>query len=48
MEPLIDVRIKEWVDKISEKFAKTGDKFDFAPWAVYMAYDVISEVGFGE
>ena len=22
-------------------------EFDFAPWAVYMAYDIISEIGFG-
>ncbi|CAD0049001.1 unnamed protein product [Aureobasidium pullulans] len=28
-------------------YRHTGKKFDFAPWAVYMAYDVISEVGFG-
>lgn len=47
MEPLIDNRIQEWVDKLEDKFAATGDKFDFAPWAVFMAYDVISEVGFG-
>lgn len=47
MEPLIDNRIEAWIDKLQEKFATTNDKFDFAPWAVYMAYDVISEVGFG-
>ncbi|OJD34914.1 cytochrome p450 oxidoreductase [Diplodia corticola] len=47
MEPLIDARMKEWVSKIDRTFARTGDKFDFAPWAVYMAYDIISEVGFG-
>lgn len=34
MEPLIDARIKQWNAKLNEKFAKTGEKFDFAPWAV--------------
>ncbi|KAJ0114140.1 hypothetical protein J7T55_007974 [Diaporthe amygdali] len=50
MEPLIDARIGEWMDRLEELFIKRepGVKFDFAPWAVYMAYDVISEVGFGE
>jgi len=47
MEPLVDARMNDWVAKIDELFAKTGEKFDFAPWAVYMAYDIISEVGFG-
>ncbi|ORY64953.1 flavonoid 3',5'-hydroxylase [Pseudomassariella vexata] len=47
MEPLIDMRIGEWIMKLDTNFAKTGAKFDFAPWAVYMAYDIISEVGFG-
>ena len=47
MEPLVDARMHDWIDKIDELFAKTGEKFDFAPWAVYMAYDIISEVGFG-
>lgn len=50
MEPLIDARITEWMERLDELFIKRepGAKFDFAPWAVYMAYDVISEVGFGE
>ncbi|KAF2458809.1 flavonoid 3',5'-hydroxylase [Lineolata rhizophorae] len=47
MEPLIDARMAEWIHKLESKFASSGDKFDFAPWAVYMAYDIISEVGFG-
>ncbi|MCJ1405623.1 hypothetical protein MMC11_008851 [Xylographa trunciseda] len=47
MEPLVDARICEWIDRIDELFAKTGNKFDFCPWAVFMAYDIISEVGFG-
>ncbi|KAI1846099.1 hypothetical protein JX266_007908 [Neoarthrinium moseri] len=47
MEPLIDSNIGKWIEKLDTLFAKSGEKFDFSPWAVYMAYDVISEVGFG-
>jgi hypothetical protein len=47
MEPLIDTRIVEWVEALENRFAKTDARFDFAPWAVFMAYDIISEVGFG-
>lgn len=36
MEPLVDTRITDWLNKVDELFAKTGEKFDFAPWAVYM------------
>jgi len=47
MEPLIDLRINDWIDELTTRFAKPGAVMDFAPWAVFMAYDVISEVGFG-
>ncbi|KAJ6120868.1 hypothetical protein N7523_005148 [Penicillium sp. IBT 18751x] len=47
MEPLIDARIREWSSKLDQTFVKTGEPFDFAWWAVYMAYDIISEIGFG-
>ncbi|CAG9973281.1 unnamed protein product [Clonostachys byssicola] len=47
MEPLIDEQVQRWIAKLEEKFAGTQETFDFAPWAVYMAYDVISSVGFG-
>ncbi|GAQ05924.1 hypothetical protein ALT_3245 [Aspergillus lentulus] len=47
MEPLIDIRIQHWIDKLNERFAQTGEIFDFSWWAVYMAYDIISEIGFG-
>ncbi|KAJ5682561.1 hypothetical protein N7462_005726 [Penicillium macrosclerotiorum] len=47
MEQLVDMRIEEWNTKLDETFAKTGKPFDFAWWAVYMAYDIISEIGFG-
>ncbi|KAF2639602.1 flavonoid 3',5'-hydroxylase [Massarina eburnea CBS 473.64] len=48
MEPLVDKNISNWITKLDARFATSGQKFDFSPWAVYMAYDVISEVGFGE
>ena len=47
MEPLIDENMRKWIKTIDERFARTGVSFDFAPWAVFMAYDIISEVGFG-
>ncbi|RYP80341.1 hypothetical protein DL769_002521 [Monosporascus sp. CRB-8-3] len=47
MEPLIDEQIQCWISKLDELFASGHQKFDFSPWAVYMAYDVISSVGFG-
>lgn len=47
MEPLIDARINDWIAKLDERFAQTGAQMDFAPWAVFVAYDIISEVGFG-
>lgn len=48
MEPLIDELISEWVSKLDDTFARPGKKFDFAPWAAYMAYDIISAAGFGQ
>ncbi|KAI0845509.1 flavonoid 3',5'-hydroxylase [Daldinia vernicosa] len=48
MEPLVDAIVRKWLEKLDHRFAATGEKFDFAPWAVYMAYDIISEIGFGE
>lgn len=48
MEPLIDHRISDWIEQLDERFAKTGKQMDFAPWAVFVAYDIISEVGFGK
>ncbi|KAI2790843.1 hypothetical protein POX_c03694 [Penicillium oxalicum] len=47
MEPMIDARILEWKQKLDDTFVKSGEAFDFAWWAVYMAYDIISEIGFG-
>lgn len=47
MEPLVDARMKHWISKLDEKFATTGQKFEFNWWAIYMAYDIVSEIGFG-
>jgi hypothetical protein len=47
MEPLIDTRVEHWIAGLEERFATTNFRFDFAPWAVFLTYDVISEVGFG-
>lgn len=47
MEPLIDTRIQHWIERLDERFAGAHKKMDFAPWAVFVAYDIISEVGFG-
>ncbi|KAE8861118.1 hypothetical protein PTNB29_06213 [Pyrenophora teres f. teres] len=46
MEGLVDLRIEQWVDRLDGMF-RDGKKFNFAPWAVYAAYDIISEIGFG-
>jgi len=47
MEPLMDARLEEWIAKLGTEFEQTGKKFDFCKWAVFMAYDIISEFGFG-
>ncbi|KAL0935890.1 flavonoid 3',5'-hydroxylase [Colletotrichum truncatum] len=48
MEPLLDHHIKKWIAKLDNNFANTGKSLDFAPWAVYLAYDIVSDVGFGQ
>ncbi|KAJ5714376.1 cytochrome P450 [Penicillium malachiteum] len=47
LELLMDHRIGDWLSQLDNKFAETGDAFDFSWWSVYLAYDVISEVGYG-
>lgn len=48
MEALLDRNIQSWIDRLTDKFASSSKQFDFAPWTVYMAYDIICEIGFGE
>ncbi len=33
MEPLIDVQIQEWIDKISADFASKEESLNFASWS---------------
>ncbi|KAI3317589.1 cytochrome P450 [Xylariaceae sp. AK1471] len=47
MEPLLDRLIEQWIKKLDQSFAQSGNKFDFAPWSVYLAYDIIGDIGFG-
>lgn len=47
-EPLIDAHVSFWLNKLDSEFAQTDRPFNFASWAVYLAFDVISEVGFGK
>jgi cytochrome P450 len=47
MEPMIDARMEEWANAMETRFAKTGVAFDLCDWAVFMAYDIVSEIGFG-
>ena len=43
----MDIRIEDWLKSLENNFLGSNSRFDFAPWAVFRAYDVISEVGFG-
>jgi hypothetical protein len=47
MEPLIDDRMRHWCGRMTALFADTGAKFDVCDWSVFMAYDIVSEIGFG-
>ncbi|KAI5776491.1 cytochrome P450 [Geopyxis carbonaria] len=47
MEGAVATRVDEWVETMGREFADTGRKLDFAYWASYYAYDVISELCFG-
>lgn len=42
MEPLIDARLSDWMAKLDENFAKTGQILDFCPWAVGQLDDFTS------
>lgn len=47
MEPLVDEQMRSWFASLDKRFANTGEFFDIAPRMVHMAYDVVSELGFG-
>ncbi|KAJ5950450.1 cytochrome P450 monooxygenase [Penicillium vulpinum] len=47
MEPLIDDRITNWLNTLDVNFVQTGITFDFTYWAYYIAYDIMSDIGFG-
>lgn len=46
MEGLVDGFVDSWTARVEGLFSK-GVKFDFVPWATYLAYDVIASIGFG-
>ncbi|KAI8260620.1 hypothetical protein K4K53_001693 [Colletotrichum sp. SAR 10_77] len=48
MEPLLDHHIDRWIEKLDNNFASPRKRLDFAPWAVYLVYDIVSDVGFGQ
>ncbi|ESZ92863.1 putative cytochrome P450 monooxygenase [Sclerotinia borealis F-4128] len=47
-EPLVDKMILAWLTKLTELFAQTQVPIDMGSWATYVAFDTISEVGFGQ
>ncbi|TEA13252.1 Cytochrome P450 monooxygenase gsfF [Colletotrichum sidae] len=47
MEPLLDHHIQRWITKLT-RYADARERLDFAPWAVYLVYDIVSDVGFGQ
>ncbi|MCJ1356967.1 MAG: hypothetical protein MMC33_006963 [Icmadophila ericetorum] len=47
-EFIVDARIDSWINKLDELFATKGEPFDFAFWASYLTFDILSDIGFGE
>jgi hypothetical protein len=43
----MDRLVEQWIKRLDQLYAQTGDKFDFASWSVYLAYDIIGDIGFG-
>ncbi|KAH9866781.1 hypothetical protein J1614_008474 [Plenodomus biglobosus] len=41
MEVLIDEVIGHWIERLETKFAKDGEKFDFAPWVCVSMFDLL-------
>ena len=48
LEPIIDDRIQSWIERVGQKFADTGERFDFALWSTFLIADVSAEFGFGK
>lgn len=46
MEGIIDERLTEFIAKMDENSQK--GQFDFSPWSMYLAYDVVSDLAFGK
>ncbi len=36
LEGQIDARVVQWTSVLNEKFARTGEKMDFAQWSQYV------------
>ncbi|KAF4632208.1 hypothetical protein G7Y89_g5919 [Cudoniella acicularis] len=47
-EPLVDVQIINWLKRMETLFVQTGKPLDFATWGTYLAFDIISVIGFGQ
>lgn len=48
MEHHVDNHVIRLVKTFDSLYAQTGKVFDYAPWAQYFAYDVVSDVAFGK
>lgn len=47
MKPIIQTRVSEWTAK-NKKYADSGKAIDWTEWTQALAYDVLSELVFGE
>ena len=46
-EPFVDAHINRWISRLEELYVRPGKVFDFAPWATYLGFDVITDLAFG-
>ena len=47
LESDVDESVREIITIFREKFARTGQALDFACWAQWFVYDLVSHLGFG-
>ncbi|KAG8528442.1 uncharacterized protein KY384_007360 [Bacidia gigantensis] len=47
MEPLIDVQVKHWMNKIGSTVSEKNTILDLDAWPRYLTFDVITDVAFG-